>query len=80
MTYYATEYSLVVLAPCLKITEKVASNIASEASYVYIFIKNTINGKFGEFYKEKKNCHTVLPDGSILIGQKLMKNAQIENV
>ena len=53
MTYYTTEYSLVVLAQCLKITEKVAFNIASEASYVYIFIKNTKNGQFGEFYKIK---------------------------
>ena len=38
---------------CLKITEKVSFNIASEASYVYIlsgqkFIKN---GQFGEFLK-----------------------------
>ena len=41
---------------CLKITEKVAFNIASEASYVYIlsgqkFIKNAKNGQFGEFFK-----------------------------
>ena len=36
---------------CLKITEKVSLNIASEASYVYILsrqklIKNAINGPF----------------------------------
>ena len=41
---------------CLKITEKVSFNIASEASYVYILsgqklIKNAINGRFGEFLK-----------------------------
>ena len=43
---------------CLKITEKVAFNIASEASYVYIlsgqkFIKNAKNGQFDEFLKTK---------------------------
>ena len=41
---------------CLKITEKVAFSIASEASYVYIlsgqkFIKNAKNGQFGKFLK-----------------------------
>ena len=40
----------------MKITEKVAFNIASEASYVYFFsgqkfVKNTKNRQFGEFYK-----------------------------
>ena len=43
-------------AQCLKITEKVSFNIASEASYVYIlsgqkFIKNAKIGQFGEFLK-----------------------------
>ena len=44
-------------ARCLKIAEKVSlHNIASEASYVYIFsgqrlIKNAKNGQFGEFLK-----------------------------
>ena len=42
-------------AQCLKITEKVAFNIASEASYVYIlsrqkFIKNAENGQFSRFF------------------------------
>ena len=41
---------------CLKITEKVSFNIASEASYVFILsgqklIKNTKNAQFGEFLK-----------------------------
>ena len=41
---------------CLKITEKVSFNIASEASYVYNlggqkFIKNAKNGHFDEFLK-----------------------------
>ena len=35
---------------------------------------------FGEFLKKTKACgHKVLPDRSLLIGQKLMKNAKIEN-
>ena len=39
------------MARCLKITEKVSSNIASEASYVYFLsgqklIKNAKTGKF----------------------------------
>ena len=59
MTYYTTEYSLVVLAQCLKITEKVAFNIASEASYVYIlsgqeFIKNAKNGQFWRGFEKLK--------------------------
>ena len=45
-----------IQARCLKITEKVSFNIASEASYVYILsgqklIKNVKNGQFGEFLK-----------------------------
>ena len=56
---------------CLKITEKVSFNSASEASYVYKisglkFIKNTHNGQ------------KVLPDRSLLIGKKLVENAKIE--
>ena len=52
---------------CLKNTEKVAFNIASEASYVYILIgqkliKNTKNGQ---------PVLPVLPDKSLLIGQKI---------
>ena len=43
-------------AQCLKITEKVSFNIASEASYIYIFsgqkfIKNAKNAQFCEFLK-----------------------------
>ena len=42
---------IVVVAQCLKITEKVSFHIASEASYVYVlsgqkFIKNAKNGQF----------------------------------
>ena len=44
---------------CLKITEKVSFNIASEASYVYIlsgqkFIKNAKNGPFWRVFENLK--------------------------
>ena len=47
---------IVVVAQCLKITEKVAFNIASQASYVYILSGQTLmkNAKmvhFEEFLK-----------------------------
>ena len=48
------------LTRCLKITEKVSFNIASEASFFYIL--------------------TVLPDRSILIGQKLVENSKIKMI
>ena len=46
-------------AQCLKITEKVSFNIASEASYVYIlsgqkFIKNAKNGPFWRVFENLK--------------------------
>ena len=59
----------VTTARCLKTTEKVSFNIASEASYVYILsgqklIKNAKNGP-------PEACgQTVLPDMSLLIGGK----------
>ena len=34
--------------------------------------------QFGEFLKPEACCQTVLPDRSILIGQKLAENAKIE--
>ena len=62
----------------MKITKKVAFNIASEASYVDIlsgqkFIENAKNGQFGEVLKIEAGGQTVLPDRSILIGQKLVE-------
>ena len=47
------------LARCLKITEKVSFNIASEASNVYIlsgqkFIKNAKNGPFWRVFENLK--------------------------
>ena len=65
---------------CLKIAQKVALNIASEASYVYIssgqkLIKNAKNDQFSDFLKTKACCQTVLPDRSILV-----ENAKIKNM
>ena len=61
----------------MKITEKIAFNIASEASYVYIlsgqkFIENA------NFEKPEVYGQTELPDKSLLIEQKLMENAKIQ--
>ena len=62
---------------CLKITEKVAFNSASEASYVYIlsgqkFINNVKNGPFWRVLRKPEACgQTVLPDRSLVIGQKI---------
>ena len=63
----------------MKITEKVAFNIASEASYVYTlsgqkFIKNAKNVQSGEFLK----TWTVLPDRSFFKGQKFAESTKIE--
>ena len=63
-----------LLIHCLKITQKVSFNIASEASYVYIlswqkFSKNAENGQFWLFWKPEACGQTVLPDMSILIEQ-----------
>ena len=46
-----------IKARCMKITEKVSLNIASEASYVYILselIKNAKNVQFGEVFENLK--------------------------
>ena len=63
------------LSRCLKITEKVSFNIASEASYVYIFSGQKLIKNCGEFLKPEAKGQTVLPDRSVLIGQKLVENA-----
>ena len=49
-------WSYLLLARCLKITEKVSFNIVSAANYVYIlsgqkFLRNAKNDQFGEFLK-----------------------------
>ena len=53
------ESMILNIAQCLKITEKVSSNIASEASYVYILsgqklIKNAKNGPFWRIFENLK--------------------------
>ena len=69
---------------CLKITEKVSFNIASEASYVYILSGQKLIKKckklsiFASFWKPEACGQTVLPDKSVLIGQKFVENAKIK--
>ena len=67
------------LSRCLIITEKVSFNIAGEASYVYISgQKLPKNGPFWRVFEKPEACgQTVLPDRSVLIGQKLVENAKI---
>ena len=58
--------------------------IPSEASYVYILsgqklIKNAKKGSIlASFWKAEACGQTVLPDRSILKGQKLVENAKIQ--
>ena len=67
-----------------QITEKVSYNIASEASYIYILsgqqlIKNAKNGYIlASFWNPEACGQTVLPDRSVLIGQKLAENGKIQ--
>ena len=69
------------VAQCLKIFQKVAFNIASDASYVYILsgqklIKSAKKWSIlASFWKPEACGQTVLPDRSFLIGQKLAENA-----
>ena len=53
--------------------KKVAFNIASEASYVYILI-------LASFWQPENCGQTVLPDRSLLKGQNLIENANIEKL
>ena len=70
------------LTQCLKITEKVSFNIASNASYVYILSGQKLIEKcqkwstLASFWKSKACGQTVLPDRSILYGRKLMENLE----
>ena len=71
---------------CLKITEKVSFNIASEASYVSILngqksIENAKNSPFWRVFEKPEACgQTVLPDMSVLIGKKLVENAKMPKI
>ena len=71
------EPTYVINSQCLKITEKVSFNIASEASYIYILsgqklIKNAKNGPFGRVFanlkRAVKQCYQT----------KWVENAKIE--
>ena len=62
---------------CFKIVQKVAFNIASEASYVYILSGQKFMKKCQKwFIFSDANGQTVLPDRSLLRGQKLIVNAK----
>ena len=71
------------MAWCLKITEKVSFNIASEASYVYNLDKSSLKMtkmvNLASFWNSEVCGQTVLPDITVLIGQKLEDNAKIQN-
>ena len=73
---------ILIRARCLKIIEKVSFNIAIEASYYILsgqkFIKNAKNCILASFSKPEACGQTVIPDRSILIGQKLLESAKIE--
>ena len=56
---FAAAKILLLQSRCLKITEKVSFNIASEASYVYVlsgqkFIKNAKNNPFWRVFENLK--------------------------
>ena len=68
---------------CLKITKKVAFNIANEASYIYIlsgqkFIKNAKISPL-VFLKLEACGQTVLPDRSLLIDKNWWKMSKLKN-
>ena len=71
-------------AQCLKITEKVLFNIASEASYVYILkvakssLKMPKMVNLASFWKPGACGQIVVPDRSIVIGQKVVEIAKIK--
>lgn len=60
------------ISRCLKITEKGSFMIASEASNVYIFGEQNLT-------RNAKNCQTVLPERSVVIGQKLVQMPFFKN-
>ena len=85
-SWCAVKHAVLCQSRCLKITEKVSFNIASEASYVYLLsgqklIKNAKKGSIlASFWKPESCGQTVLPDRSILIGQKMVENVKIQKL
>ena len=70
-------------AQCLKITEKVSFNIASEASYVYILsgqklIKNAKNGQFWRVFEKLKLAVKQCYQTGQFNRTKLVENAKIQ--
>ena len=69
---------------CLKITEKGSFNIASEASDVCMLNEQKLINNcrkwsiLASFWKPEACGQTVLPDRSLLIGQKFVGNAKIQ--
>ena len=61
-----------------KSQKKVSFNMVSEANYVYILSKMPKMLNLASFWKRDGCGQTVLPDMSILIGQKLVENAKIK--
>ena len=66
-------------AQCLKITENVSFNMASQASYVYILskqklIKNAKNGPFWRIFENQKQCYQT---GHFFKNGKYVKNAKV---
>ena len=59
--------------------EKTQKNVSFEFYSEEKFIKNAKNGQFGEFLKPEACSQKVLPDKSILIGQKLVKITKVKN-
>ena len=67
------------ISQCLEITKKVSFNIASKASYVYSDQKLINNAKWSilaSFWNTEVCRQIMLPDRSVLKGQKLMGNAK----
>ena len=62
----------------MKINEKVSLNIASEASYIFIF-KCLKMVNLASFWNPEACSQTVLPDMLISIEQLLVENAKIKN-
>ena len=63
------------LAQCLKITEKVSFNIASEASYIYILsgqklIKNATNGQFWRVFENLKFDPPTVFDNNLFVEEE----------
>ena len=55
-------------------------NIASEASYIYIFSNAAKWSIFGVLDNLKFSGQTALPDRSLLMKQKLVENAQLKKI